>query len=157
MEPIIQFFDSLPQALVYALLGIGAALENVFPPVPADTFVYFQLLDANGMMVQSMRSGTIVRPGENIGCVGCHEEEKTAPACAGCHSLITQGDLPERACNICHAGPEPASLDRLRSQFESMDDFRPLASAVGPGFASSEIPESVTMDSCGRFFFSSNF
>jgi hypothetical protein len=78
-------------------------------------------------------------------CVGCHEEEKTAPACAGCHSLITQGDLPERACNICHAGPEPESLDRLRSQFESMDDFRPLASAVGPGFASSEIPESVTI------------
>ena len=32
--------------------------------VPADTFVYFQLLDERGMMVQSMRSGTIVRPGE---------------------------------------------------------------------------------------------
>lgn len=41
--------------------------------VPADTFVYFQLLDASGMMVQSMRSGTIVRPGETAGCVGCHD------------------------------------------------------------------------------------
>ena len=41
--------------------------------VPADRFVYFQLLDANGMMIQSMRSGTIVRPGETTGCVGCHE------------------------------------------------------------------------------------
>jgi hypothetical protein len=41
--------------------------------VPADRFVYFQLLDADGMMVQSMRSGTIVRPGERTGCVGCHE------------------------------------------------------------------------------------
>ena len=41
--------------------------------VPADTFVYFQLLDEKGMMVQSMRSGTIVRPGEQAGCVGCHE------------------------------------------------------------------------------------
>jgi membrane protein DedA with SNARE-associated domain len=39
MDPIIQFFDGLPQALVYALLGLGAALENVFPPIPADTFV----------------------------------------------------------------------------------------------------------------------
>ncbi|MFW6114581.1 MAG: hypothetical protein ACOC7K_02475, partial [bacterium] len=46
--------------------------------VPADTFVYFQLLDENGMMVQSMRSGTIVRPGEVIGCVGCHENRRTA-------------------------------------------------------------------------------
>ena len=41
--------------------------------VPADRFVYFQLLDEQGRMVQSMRSGVIVRPGENLGCVGCHE------------------------------------------------------------------------------------
>jgi hypothetical protein len=46
--------------------------------VPADTFVYFQLLDERGMMVQSMRSGTIVRPGERTGCVGCHEHRHTA-------------------------------------------------------------------------------
>ncbi|TWU34309.1 HzsA-related protein [Novipirellula artificiosorum] len=41
--------------------------------IPADRFVYFQLLDADGMMVQSMRSGTMVRPGETTGCVGCHD------------------------------------------------------------------------------------
>jgi hypothetical protein len=41
--------------------------------VPADTYVYFQLLDEKGMMIQSMRSGTIVRPGETSGCGGCHE------------------------------------------------------------------------------------
>jgi len=44
--------------------------------VPADTFVYFQLLDERGMMIQSMRSGTIVRPGETTGCVGCHESRR---------------------------------------------------------------------------------
>jgi hypothetical protein len=49
--------------------------------VPADAFVYFQLLDAQGRMVQSMRSGTIVRPGETAGCVGCHEGRRsTLPA-----------------------------------------------------------------------------
>ena len=42
--------------------------------LPADRFVYFQLLDKDGMMVQTMRSGTIVRPGETTGCVGCHED-----------------------------------------------------------------------------------
>ncbi len=47
--------------------------------VPADTFVYFQLLDAQGRMVQSMRSGTIVRPGETTGCTGCHEGRNTTP------------------------------------------------------------------------------
>jgi len=46
--------------------------------VPADTFVYFQLLDAQGRMVQSMRSGTIVRPGERNGCVGCHESRRSS-------------------------------------------------------------------------------
>jgi hypothetical protein len=47
--------------------------------VPAETFVYFQLLDENGMMIQSMRSGASVQPGERIGCVGCHDERRTTP------------------------------------------------------------------------------
>jgi len=42
--------------------------------VPSGRFVFFQALDADGMMVQSMRSGTTVQPGERIGCVGCHED-----------------------------------------------------------------------------------
>jgi hypothetical protein len=46
--------------------------------VPADTFVYLQLLDTQGRMVQSMRSGTAVRPGETIGCAGCHENRRTS-------------------------------------------------------------------------------
>lgn len=41
--------------------------------VPGNTFVYFQALDAEGKMVQSMRSGAYVQPGEKYGCVGCHE------------------------------------------------------------------------------------
>ena len=41
--------------------------------VPANKFVFFQALDAEGKMVQSMRSGTYVQPGERQGCVGCHE------------------------------------------------------------------------------------
>ncbi|MHC4521358.1 MAG: HzsA-related protein, partial [Planctomycetota bacterium] len=47
--------------------------------VPADKFVYFQLLDKNKMMVQSMRSGTTIQPGELSGCVGCHESRLKAP------------------------------------------------------------------------------
>ena len=47
--------------------------------VPAEAFVYFQLLDANGMMIQSMRSGTLVQPGERTGCVGCHDNRLAAP------------------------------------------------------------------------------
>lgn len=52
---------------------------SVFFAVPAERFVYFQLLDENRMMIQSMRSGTMVQPGEVAACVGCHEERRTAP------------------------------------------------------------------------------
>jgi hypothetical protein len=41
--------------------------------MPAERFVFFQALDADGMMVQSMRSGTSLQPGEHAGCTGCHE------------------------------------------------------------------------------------
>jgi len=47
--------------------------------VPSDRFVYFQLLDKDGMMIQSMRSGTSIHAGETLGCVGCHESRLTAP------------------------------------------------------------------------------
>ncbi len=47
--------------------------------VPSDRFVYFQLLDENGMMIQSMRSGTMIQSGETQGCVGCHEDRRSTP------------------------------------------------------------------------------
>ncbi len=46
--------------------------------VPADKFLFFQALDAEGMMVQSMRSGTMLQPGERAGCIGCHEDRLSA-------------------------------------------------------------------------------
>ena len=42
---------------------------------PANNAVYFQLLDARGRSVQTMRSWTMVMPGETIACVGCHESK----------------------------------------------------------------------------------
>lgn len=51
--------------------------------VPAGRFVYFQLLDENKMMVQSMRSGTTIQPGESTGCVGCHEGRLTSARPSG--------------------------------------------------------------------------
>jgi len=51
--------------------------------VPANKFVFFQLLDANGMMIQSMRSGTIFQAGESQGCIGCHDNRGHAPHFTG--------------------------------------------------------------------------
>jgi len=48
--------------------------------VPCDRFIYFQALDRDGMMVQSMRSGTVLQSGEKVSCVGCHEDRLQGPA-----------------------------------------------------------------------------
>jgi hypothetical protein len=54
---------------------------SVYFTAPAGQFVYFQLLDAKGRMIHSMRSGTMLQPGERQGCVGCHESRlESAPA-----------------------------------------------------------------------------
>jgi hypothetical protein len=50
--------------------------------VPAERFVYFQLLDADGRMIQSMRSGAMVQPGERTGCIGCHDDRLASPSTA---------------------------------------------------------------------------
>ena len=47
--------------------------------VPADTFVHFLALDEEKQMIQAMRTGTVVRPGETQGCIGCHEDRVTTP------------------------------------------------------------------------------
>lgn len=47
--------------------------------VPGGKAVYFQLLDKDGMMVQTMRDTTSFKPGERISCVGCHEPRQVTP------------------------------------------------------------------------------
>ncbi|MCF0234482.1 MAG: hypothetical protein HUK22_05830 [Thermoguttaceae bacterium] len=48
--------------------------------VPADCEIYFQALDENGVAVHSMRSGTALRAGEKLSCVGCHEPRDATAA-----------------------------------------------------------------------------
>ena len=52
---------------------------SVHLEVPSGTYVYFQLLDADGMMVQSMRTGVVFQPGERVSCTGCHDDPLSAP------------------------------------------------------------------------------
>ncbi len=39
MNTLLSFLESQGPILLYAVLGAGSALENLFPPIPADTFV----------------------------------------------------------------------------------------------------------------------
>ncbi len=65
--------------------------------VPANTYLFFQALDEYKVMVQSMRSGIYVQPGETYGCVGCHESRV--------------GDIPQ-------TGARPDALKRPPSKLD---------------------------------------
>lgn len=52
---------------------------SAFFRVPARTPVYFQAVDTNGYVVQTMRSWSTLQPGEVQSCVGCHEHKNSAP------------------------------------------------------------------------------
>jgi hypothetical protein len=47
---------------------------------PSGIALHFQLLDENYRALQTMRSFTGVMPGENRGCLGCHESHSRTPA-----------------------------------------------------------------------------
>lgn len=52
---------------------------SVYFELPSKTYVYFQILDKDKKMIQSMRSGTMVQPNEHTGCIGCHEDRLSVP------------------------------------------------------------------------------
>lgn len=41
IDNLIQAMAAQPPLLIYLIVGLGAAIENVFPPIPADTFALF--------------------------------------------------------------------------------------------------------------------
>jgi len=47
--------------------------------VPADRPVRFELLNGEGKVVRQQQSWIWARPGEEHGCVGCHEDRAVAP------------------------------------------------------------------------------
>lgn len=79
--------------------------------VPANKPIYFQAIDENGKAVQTMRSEVYLRPGENRGCVGCHEQNQTT-----FRNLEKQSLAAQREPSVLIPGPDgtkPFSYPRL--------------------------------------------
>ena len=47
--------------------------------VPAGKPLFLSVLDEDGLALHTMRMTTQVKPGESVGCVGCHEPMRNAP------------------------------------------------------------------------------
>lgn len=54
MDRLLDWLTGLPSAALYAVLSLAAAIENVFPPFPADTVVAF------GSFIAARGEGSIV-------------------------------------------------------------------------------------------------
>jgi len=84
---------------------------------PADVPLQFQLLDENGMAIMTMRSLVYARPGEQVGCVGCHEPrhvspEPVRPAGVGKFRRLTPPAGPRYAGGFSFARTVQPVLDR---------------------------------------------
>ena len=76
---------------------------------PAGKVLYFQALDAELNEVQRMRSVVQLQPGEQRGCVGCHESRTAAPAVRPSLALAA----PPRDLESPAWGAVPFSYERV--------------------------------------------
>jgi hypothetical protein len=132
---------------VKVVLGDAVVYEDgsALFTVPARRPVYFQAIDANGHMVQTMRSWSTLQPGEIFSCVGCHENKNEAPSVsrqtlalkAGPQSLKPFYGSPrgfsfneeiqpilDRHCISCHAGRETQAFSLLANQTAEKESKR---------------------------------
>ena len=80
--------------------------------VPCDRFVYFQLLDENDMMVQTMRSGTSIHSGEKMSCVGCHESRSSSSLSDNSKSLTLAAKRTSSKLQPWFGPPRPFSYQK---------------------------------------------
>ncbi|MBM4092360.1 MAG: hypothetical protein FJ276_23490 [Planctomycetes bacterium] len=120
---------------------------------PAGRTLYFQLLDAQRRCVHTMRSFSGLMPGEQRGCIGCHEQHSAAPPRQGGLALQrppTELSPPpwgtesisyerfaqpvlDRYCVRCHQGQEPgAALPNLAPRPGHSVFKEPYLTLVGP-------------------------
>jgi mono/diheme cytochrome c family protein len=77
---------------------------------PANLPLQLQALDESGMAVMTMRSFIYLQPGENLSCVGCHEQRASSPPRA--HQVA----IPDVAELTPPAGPRyPGGFSYMKS------------------------------------------
>ncbi len=156
----IQWHPKANASECFAFGGTGGAVRTVglvpveadgsaYFEVPADADLYFQALDKNFMAVRRMRTHVEFQPGENRGCIGCHETKSLVVAPArnalalkkpavrpmpppwGDTTLLSYEKhiqpLFDKKCAKCHDGSKSwLDLTSRRDQFGFMQGYRAL-------------------------------
>ncbi len=100
---------------IKSVLGIVEVEEDgsAMFDVPSDTPVYFQLLDKDGKLIQTMRSWSTLMSGEIYSCVGCHEDNNTTPTSGTGITLAMK------------KGVQTLQPDLWMGEFEEYENFDP--------------------------------
>jgi hypothetical protein len=108
--------------------------------VPARTPFYFQLVDENGLVVQTMRSWATLMPNETFSCVGCHEENDSAPLPQASKSIAMQ-NAPQTLQPLHDISGKPFSYPKLVQPIWD----KHCISCHAPGKKAEEIDLSATL------------
>ncbi len=103
---------------------------------PSETPLYFQLLDENGDMIQTMRSWSTLQPGEYFSCVGCHLDKNYAPS--------VQGGITE----AMKAGVQEIRPDLWMEAVESYSDQDAYDASTVQGFDYLEVVQPILDANC---------
>jgi hypothetical protein len=148
-------------------LGVVPVEEDgsAYFEAPVGKCIYFQALDSQGMAIASMRSATYVHPGEQLSCVGCHENKWQAaprsdamalkrppspirPEFTGHQSDPTQGGMPfnyhllvkpvfNQKCIPCHTSQ---SKGFISSEYASLKPYAYFYNGGGDNTGSRATP-----------------
>lgn len=102
----------------------GSALFTV----PSETPVYFQVLNDDGDVIQSMRSWSTLMPGETFSCVGCHEDKNTVPPVASTTTLAMAKGVQELQPDFWQTGEGYEDYDPYTTTkgFDYLEEIQPI-------------------------------
>lgn len=116
---------------VKVVLGVATVYEDgsALFTVPSETPVYFQLLDKDGNMIQTMRSWSTLMPGEIYSCVGCHEDNNTVPPAAAGVTMALKAGVETLKPDAWQKGDEGYDPYTSKIGFDYLEEVQPILDA----------------------------
>lgn len=113
---------------VKVVLGVATVYEDgsAMFSVPSETPVYFQLLDEDGNMIQTMRSWSTLMPNEIYSCVGCHEDNNTAPPASSRPTMAMEAGVEELKPDVWQQDDEDYDPYTSKIGFSYIDEIQTI-------------------------------
>lgn len=78
---------------------------------PSDVPVFFQLINSDGLLIQTMRSWSTLMPNETFSCVGCHDDKNKVPVTSSTTTMAMKKGVQLLEKDIWMTGEEYENYD----------------------------------------------